>query len=196
METKKIRADAKLKTLPAERQAVIMDYLQGHSLEETAAWLREDGFSTSRAALSDFFSWYQLKAQFQEDASTTETLVEQLKKDVPNLSEAQLDDLGQRTFSLLAIRRQDLGGFVKVRSARTRGEIEKAKLQLREQAEARLKESLNLQRQKFQRDTCELFLQWAEDKRAKEIANSPMSNSEKIERLGALMFGEDWKPKA
>ena len=52
---------------------------------------------------------------------------------------------------------------------------------------------MDLARQKFQRDTCELFLKWSADQRAKDIANSPQTNSQKIERLGELMFGEDWK---
>ena len=59
---------------------------------------------------------------------------------------------------------------------------------LREKSkERRLKE------QKFMRETCSLFVKWAADKRASEIANSTATNADKIERLGQLMFGEDWK---
>lgn len=54
-------------------------------------------------------------------------------------------------------------------------------------------QSLNLQQKKFQRDTCELFLKWHEDKQATEIAASTGINaSEKLEMLGKLMFKEDW----
>lgn len=54
-------------------------------------------------------------------------------------------------------------------------------------------QSLELDRQKFQRTTCELFLTWAADQRAKDIAAAPgASNSQKIEAIGKLMFGEDW----
>ena len=56
-----------------------------------------------------------------------------------------------------------------------------------------LNAQLSLDQQKFQRETCELFLKWAEDERAKAIASGASSNSEKISRLGELMFGEDWK---
>jgi len=52
---------------------------------------------------------------------------------------------------------------------------------------------LGLAEQRFQRETCELFLRWYNDQRASEVASSPASNSEKIERLGQLMFGEEWK---
>lgn len=190
---KKPRCDSRLKNLPEERQGEIADYAAEHGLVKCAAWLRDDGVATSKSALGEFLGWLQLRGQFREDESTAESLVEQLKKEVPALSEEQLDEMGQRTFSLLSIRRQDLGGFVKVRSARSKAVLEREKLKLREVAEKRLQESLGLQREKFQRETCELFLKWAEDKRAKGIVEKGVSNAEKIERLGELMFGEDWK---
>lgn len=50
----------------------------------------------------------------------------------------------------------------------------------------------DLARQKFQRDTCNLFLKWNEDSRAQEIAASSGSNADKIEALGHIMFGDEW----
>ena len=50
-----------------------------------------------------------------------------------------------------------------------------------------------LARQRFQRETCELFLRWAEDQRAKEVVASEGGNESKIERLGQLMFGPVWE---
>jgi len=50
-----------------------------------------------------------------------------------------------------------------------------------------------LEEQKFQRSTCELFLKWQADQRALDVANGSSDNSEKIERLGQLMFGDTWK---
>ena len=57
-------------------------------------------------------------------------------------------------------------------------------------------EELKLAREKYQRDTAELFLKWHQDKSAADIAGSDTSNADKIERLGQLMFGETWKPAA
>jgi hypothetical protein len=55
-------------------------------------------------------------------------------------------------------------------------------------------EALDILRQKFQRDTAKLFLKWYTSQKAKDIADQPESGSdEKVERLGRLMFGEDWK---
>ena len=182
-----------LKTLPEERQAAIIEHMREHKLGETVTWLRDDGLVTSSAALSGFWSWWHLQQQFQEDESTTDTLLQQLKKEMPGISEEQLDDLGQRTFSLLSIRRQDLKGFVKVRGARFKAQIDAEKLKLAQQAEARRQEELELQRKKWMRETTALYLEWRKNKRANEIAESTSLNQpQKIEALGKQMFGELW----
>lgn len=190
---KKPRADARLKTLPEERQQQIIEHMGAHKLAETRAWLRQDGVETSSAALSLFWDWWHLRKQFTQDEETAATILEELKREVPNLTEAELDELGQRTFSLLAIRRQDADAFVKVRSARSHAQLEIEKLKLREKAEARMQEALGLQRKKFQRETVELFLTWLKDKRAVEIAeNTGLKRKDQIEALGQSMFGDLW----
>lgn len=51
----------------------------------------------------------------------------------------------------------------------------------------------SLERQKFQRHTCELFLKWAKDTAATSIiADNTTNNDAKTEALGRLMFGEYW----
>lgn len=192
-EQKKPRCDSSLKNLPEERQQEIMEHAAEHGLVKTAAWLREDGLQTSKTAVGNFVSWYPLQLQFRQDEVTTDSLLEQLKAEVPELTDQQLDELGQRTFSLLSLRNQDAETFLAFRSARAKGELERAKLDLRKQAEARMGESLLLEKKRFQRETAEMFLKWNEDRRAKEVATSSASNAEKIEQLGELMFGEDWK---
>ena len=51
---------------------------------------------------------------------------------------------------------------------------------------------LDLEQKKFQRLTCDLFLKWREDERARNIADGPGTNDEKIDQLGQAMFGELW----
>lgn len=61
----------------------------------------------------------------------------------------------------------------------------------------RLKQSadaLELEQKKFRRTTCELFLKWAEDQRALDIAHGNGSTGDKTEALGLLMFGDLWEP--
>lgn len=54
---------------------------------------------------------------------------------------------------------------------------------------------LALEEKKFQRLTCEMFLKWREDERARNIADGPGTNEDKIEHLGQEMFGDLWKAK-
>jgi hypothetical protein len=52
----------------------------------------------------------------------------------------------------------------------------------------------DLARERFQRETVELFLRWRQDQRAVEIADRPgLSSDERTELLGKALFGDDWK---
>ena len=179
-----------LKTLPAERQASIAEHARGHKLAETAAWLKEDGLKVSVDQLSKFLSWYLLQEQFRQDEETTETLLEQLKREVPDLSDEKLDELGQRTFSLLAIRRQDPETFLSVRSAKFKAELEKQKLALRRQTEARQERALQFEINKHLDMAAEKMLDAAMRKKAEEIATSGMSQKEQIAAMRKAAFSD------
>jgi uncharacterized protein YcbK (DUF882 family) len=187
---RKPRADSKLKTLPEERQAAIIEFMSSHKLTETVKSLREDGLDTSVAALSDFYSWRQLRQQFAEDETTTESLLEQLKREVPNVSDEQLDEIGQRTFSLLSLRRQDLSGFMKVRTARTKGLIEAEKLKLARIAEERHGKEFAFEKEKWVQESCNKILAAATDARTREIAEMAVPNGEKIRLLRQHWFAD------
>lgn len=49
--------------------------------------------------------------------------------------------------------------------------------------------ALRIQQQKFERDTCELYLKWYSDQRAKEIAEGKSTNTVKVDQLRELIFG-------
>jgi hypothetical protein len=108
-----------------------------------------------------------------------ETVVSAMLQDLargnPSLNEEQLFAAGQQFFSALAIEQADSETWARV------------------QRESVRSKALVLARQRFQRDTAELFLQWSEDQRAKDVVGSGASQAEKIERLGQLMFGAEWK---
>lgn len=173
--SKKPRADAVLKTLPPDRQAAIADYARAHTLTETRQWLAADGLKTSEAAISLWLSWHGLQQRLARNASTVETLLDRLVKTRPDWTPEQLNSAGQIFFTEMAMADQDPEQWRWI------------------QATALQKEKLGLERQKFQRETCELFLKWHEDKQAQEVLRGNTSNTEKIEQLGKLMFGEDWK---
>lgn len=51
-------------------------------------------------------------------------------------------------------------------------------------------EKLELERQKFRRDTVELFIKWVADEQAKQIALSSEDKNVKMEKLLELMYGD------
>lgn len=72
---------------------------------------------------------------------------------------------------------------IKAEAGRDMVEIQR---QRADQAEAKL----NLERDKFARQTCELYLKWYDDQRAKEVVTSGAPRAEQIEKLRQLMFPE------
>lgn len=148
------------------------------------------GQKISLATLSNIRDRLELEENFSEDGRTTESLLEQLKSAVPTITDEELDAIGQRTFALLALRQRDLKSFVRLRSARTKAEIERTKLALLERAEARKDQELTLARDKFERETCELLLKAARDERVKEIEASAAPHEEKIRLLRAHYFAD------
>jgi hypothetical protein len=67
------------------------------------------------------------------------------------------------------------------------------KLMIAAKKEETRDQALALEKEKFQRETCKLFVKWSEDQRAKSILAGSESNATKIEQLGELMFGDLWK---
>jgi hypothetical protein len=82
---------------------------------------------------------------------------------------------------------EDIVGLSKTIALLRAGDVDQAKLRQKDS-------ELKLATEKFRRDTCELFLRWSADRRAAEVATSNTSHTDKIEALGQLMFGDDWKP--
>lgn len=50
-----------------------------------------------------------------------------------------------------------------------------------------------LNRQKFQRETLQLFVKWSQDAKARELAAAPGDAAARDEALGKHLFGEDWR---
>jgi hypothetical protein len=173
--SRKPRSDSRLKTLPPARQEQIADYASSHSLQDTRAWLSSDGLKTSVAALSEFLSWWSLKQQLSRNEQTVEQVLEQLKRTRPDLTEEELFSAGQSFFSALAIEQRDAKTWKRTQDLRLK------------------RQAMELEEQKFQRETVGMFIDWAKDQQAVAMATSNLSHSDKIERLGQLMFGDDWK---
>jgi len=169
---RKPRSDSRLKTLPEERQEQIAEFARANSLAATVVWLKEDGFVTSPAAISEWLSWYLLREQLARNQSTVESVLEELKQSRPDLTEAELFAAGQSFFSALAIEQRDAKSWKNTQDLRIKSQ------------------ALRIEEQRFQRETCELFLKWVADRRASEIVEGKATNADKIEQLRQLMFGD------
>lgn len=104
------------------------------------------------------------------------------KQDSENLTPEQIVAIGEATNTA-----------VKSIASLRRGDHDREILNQNERRLTQGDEKLAIEREKFQRETARLFVEWAANKRALEIADGEQSNSEKIEQLGQMMFGETWK---
>jgi len=173
---KKPRSDSPLRTLPEDVQEQVIVWLKEKPQAEVRRLVKDAyGFAPSDGALSGFWSWFHLRRQLARNSAVTESLVAELAQRNPDLSPDALLEAGQAFFSALAVEQQDAKAWT---------ETQKIGI---------ARQQLALDQAKFRRETCALFMKWAEDQRAKEIALGAGTNAEKIEALGQLMFGEDWK---
>ena len=72
-----------------------------------------------------------------------------------------------------------------------KGENDAARLELDRRRADLQRESLELERDKFRRQTCELFLKWYSDRKAVSIADGPGTNEEKVKALLAYMDAQE-----
>ncbi len=169
-----LRAKPQLKKLPEEKQREIMEYSRENSHEQTRDWLAEQNIAVTIGALVEFKLWWQLREQFRTAEVSTQTLIELLQETLPPLNDEQITVYGQKVFTLLALKQQDAGEWVRLQKL----DLDRRKMELDEQ--------------KFNQRTCELFLKWYEDRRVQEIAGAQVPQAVKVERLGELLFGEEW----
>ncbi len=73
-----------------------------------------------------------------------------------------------------------------------KGDSTNAQLKLNQDRLAQLDRQLALEREKFQRTTCELFIKWYDSEQARRIASSPASYADKVDQLGQQMWGDLW----
>lgn len=169
---RKPRSDSALKTLPEERQAQVAAMLASRSLADVRAELAKDGLVTSSAALSEFWSWWQLREALRRRENRVASILEQVQTETPAVAPEKLFQLGQSLFGAMAIAEEDGRAWYNTQ-----------RLALKRQ-------EIDLDRERFEVDTCQRFLKWLHDQRALEIADGKATNSEKIAALRQLMFAD------
>lgn len=188
----KPRSDSKLKTLPEDRQEQIIAWSMERKTETCPGGLQHareqlaaDGIKVSLSTLSEFVSWWRLQRRFAAASSRAKQIEEMLREQDPSMSPEKVREMGQKIFTLEAVESGDAKSFVALehlaldqRSAVAKFELEKQKL--------------DVSKRRLQLLTCEKFLEWFKDERARQIVEGSGTNAQKIEALGQAMFGEDW----
>lgn len=114
-----------------------------------------------------------------------------LREKIQQPASAEAAEAGRETVAEMAEAIDNLSNAIaKLR----KGDQNNVRLAQLERDLKRKDEELKLALEKHRRDTAAIALQILSDARAREIEAGSGSNADKIEALGQLMFGEDWKP--
>ncbi len=149
----KARSDSPLKNLSEERQAQIIEWcntpkkfaedgvtvlcIGGYKFAK--AQLAADGIKASEGALSEFYSWWHLRQDFQRTDSLTRDFEELLKKEFPTADPKRIQEFGQTFFTMQAMAKRDSEEFREMEKLRlgketaaTKGRQEERKLSIAE----------------------------------------------------------------
>ena len=193
--TEKTRADSPLRSLPEERQAEIVDRLDGTNgqpVQTYAAvrqWLAEGGFHCTENALARFRTWHLLRQQRERNAEFARELVAQLREDSPELSPERLFNYGEQVFARLAIESQDAKEWARIQLVQQR----QRKLEIEDRKATIMEGRLKLQEERMALAKMKLTWEMSGKRVPRQIIEEEKaSNHALIEKLGRDMFGEDW----
>lgn len=150
----------------------------------------------SQTAVWKFYQVWPIRRGFLEIHSYRVAREEALRRgDTPTLTEEELARIemdGQAQFLTKAVKAGDADRFAQFRRLSQYDQSLRLDRKRNEEAVRQKDEALRLQLFQAQREKCELVLKALTDKRAAEIANSDEDYSDRLEKLGQLMFGSDW----
>lgn len=185
----KTRSDAVLLNLPEEQQAKLAEWLLSGVPYHEARLLVEKEFGVALRSLSPFSSFWtevcqpHLLLKRRRAAAGAEARAEEAEKHPAKFNTATLDAIQQKAYELAENPNANPKDVKAILMLLLKSKDQDLKAQ-----------QLGLDREKFQRETCAHFVEkWAANEKVKALMNSGSTNAEKIEQLGALMFGEDWR---
>jgi hypothetical protein len=168
-----------------QAKAIFAEFFGGEPLnaENLSQW-RQGGYQ----------NWLSKRDHFAALTELTEIAKRTAKATGGNVADAAAEIAGGKLLALLDSMSEDdaetfLAAFAKYRAAEAAALSAKTNVVRTQNQSA----ALALAQQKFQRETARLFLEWFEDKRAREIAAGKGEPQIKMDQLVKLMFGE--KPK-
>ena len=145
-------------------------------------WLAGYGIKISITALQGFYNSLDMRLRFAslQAAQSAETARTELPADI---EEATRQRIAQHKFELAFMNLSEQHRLQLIQMQQNEDGM-KGNFALK-------KAKLDLDRQKFRRDSLELFVTWAADQRAQQILSSNDSYSERIKKLDQLMFPDD-----
>lgn len=183
---RKTRPEARLLNMPEEQQAELAEWLLSgmpyHQAREAVS--KQWGVVCSLASLSRFYSEVCVPVLLRrrtQAVATAEEVADAARSTPGRFDQATIDALKQKAFELAI---SPLSSPKDIKAITT--------LLLKNTDQDLKRAEIDLQRARFQRETAELFLQFCEDRRAKEVVASAAPRSEKIDELGRIMFGDMW----
>ena len=177
-----------------------------NSLPETVAVLASDfgGAPINAQNLSDwrhggFADWEKSRDRFHHTRILAERAAELARAAGGNLAEGSAAILSGRILEILEelgpdSSIEDLAQLVKGVATLRDGDIAKERAAQDRQKITQKDQELALAREKFQRESAEITLRILADDRAKAIEAGPGTHEEKIQLMGAHIFGDLWKP--
>ena len=122
---KEPRADAKIKTLPEETQAGLYRLCSAEggraamTLEEVRGVLAsQHGLSVSLASLSEWRSWYGMRARMDAAKARAEQARLELLSSNPDMSPEKLEQAAQMVFTAEVLEQGDVKGYVALATLR------------------------------------------------------------------------------
>lgn len=196
----KVRSDSLLKNLPETRQEQIIEWCDTPKTESCVGGyqfareqLAADGVKVSLRALSDFWSWWNLRQDLKASADVETAMLEANPEAVKEARAA-----GELMFLKLSMVRQDTKAFsAAVTSADTRRNLDlqeetgRTRAAHKERSLAQKDEDLRLAREKFEIETCEKIIQAARDPKTRQIVeDTTLSKAEMIAQLRQTYFAD------
>ncbi len=205
------RPDAKLLNLPEERQRQIWEWCkkpserdtdgdpiprsggQAYALDQLAA----GGCKVSPDTLSRACSFWRLQEDFTQADTEAKQVEEFLRTEFAEVTPDKIAKAGQLVFTMRAKNANDAEGFVLLENLRlsreiaeSKGELEKAKLALKERSVAQKDREIWIAMERLLDDKAEWMLSDAARAKADEINASGMSHADKIKAMRAAAFAD------
>jgi hypothetical protein len=133
----------------------------------------------------EYRNWLADESQIDRDRENTEQAMRLAEAMGGTATDKLKSILAGRLFTIMpGAATEDVAKLVEAVNAVTKAE----RLELQRRQVSQRDEVIALDREKFETDLCEKFLEWFKDAKAREIAESPASKAEQIAALRAAYF--------